>query len=276
MQWWCSAQGVEWTWAWQAYPGVWLFVGLLLLGYWPLHRRMAAEGEERGRRRGTAYLAGVAVLWLALDWPVGALGAGYLASVHMIQFLMIALVAPPLLLLGIPAPSYRRVAGWAPESVFRWLTHPLVTLALFTIVLAGSHWPPVVDGLMPTQVGSLLLDLTWLAAGIVFWWPVVAPVPVRTGWAYPAKIGYLIGATLVNTGTFAYLTFTDLPLYATYELAPPFPGISTRDDQTVAGLLMKMGGAAVLWTAITVLFARWYVTSERGGATGDQGSATAS
>ena len=48
-----------------------------------------------------------------------------------------------------------------------------------------------------------------------------------------------------------------------YELAPPFPGLSSRDDQTVAGLLMKMGGGVVLWTAITVLFARWYVTSER-------------
>ena len=63
-------------------------------------------------------------------------------------------------------------------------------------------------------------------------------------------------------GVFVYLTFTHLPVYATYELAPPIPWISAREDQQVAGLLMKLGGGAVLWAAIGVLFARWYRAEE--------------
>jgi copper(I)-binding protein len=92
---------------------------------------------------------------------------------------------------------------------------------------------------------------------------VIAPRPVRSWLHDPGKVGYLIVATLVNTGVFAYLTFSPLPLYSTYELAPPVVGISTRDDQLLAGLLMKMGGAVILWTAITILFFRWVGRSER-------------
>jgi len=98
---------------------------------------------------------------------------------------------------------------------------------------------------------------------VVFWWPVIAPEPVRSWLHEPGKVGYLIVATLVNTGVFAYLTFSPLPLYSTYELAPPVVGLSTRDDQLLAGLLMKMGGAVILWTAITVIFFRWVGRSER-------------
>ena len=51
-------------------------------------------------------------------------------------------------------------------------------------------------------------------------------------------------------------------MYATYELAPPIPGISKRQDQQLAGLMMKLGGAVVLWTGITALFFQWYRREE--------------
>lgn len=268
MQWWCAAQGVAWTWTWQAYPGIWLFVGLVLWTYVSIRRRFqtgpaTVDSVPRRRLESISYVVGVLALWVALDWPIGALGAGYLASVHMVQFLLIALVAPPLLLMGIPLPAYTALERRLPKRLLRTISHPLVTLGGFTAIVGVTHWPPLVDRLMPTQLGNMSLDLIWLAAGLAFWWPVVAPVPQRVGLGYPTRIGYLILATIVNTGTFAYLTFSELPLFTTYELAPPFPGLTTRDDQTVAGLLMKMGGAVVFWSAITVLFARWYVTSER-------------
>ena len=273
MQWWCAAQGVPWTWTWRPYPGVWLFILALAAGYAALRRRSAArEAREGGppavvRPAGphgspAAFVAGLLALWVALDWPVGALGAGYLASVHMVQFLVIALLAPPLLLLGVPGAAYRALAergGRALDAA----THPVVTLAVFTAVMAFTHWPAVVDVLMASQAGSFALDVLWLASGVLFWWPVAAPVPERAWLGHPVRMGYLIAATLVNTGVFAYLTFSDMPLYATFELAPPVTGISTRDDQLVAGLLMKMGGAVILWTSITILFFRWVAQQER-------------
>ena len=249
MQWWCAARGSAWTWSWQAYPGVWLFVlvrsasrtggsldsgGGCSLGLGGAH----AEGTPAGRGvppRGWPgwFLAGLLCLWLGLDWPVGALGAGYLASVHMLQFVLIALVAPPLILLGVPPGRPELRAG--SRGLLRLATHPLIALVLFNLVIIFTHLPSVVDSLMASQLGSFLIDMVWLAGGMVFWWPIILDRPARPGFGNPMKIGYLILATIVNTGTFLYLTFSELPIYSTYELAPPVYGISARDDQTSGG-----------------------------------------
>lgn len=254
MNWWCSAQGVPWEWTWRPYPGVWLFVTLLAAVHWTV-----GGGRSADARRQLWFWVGLALLWAALDWPLGALGAGYLASIHMVQFVLIALIAPPLLLSGAPRESYERLsAGEEPPALLRFLTHPLVALLLFALVVVATHWPAVVDGLMATQLGSFALDMAWLGTGIVFWWPVVAPVPARPRFTYPVKVAYLILTTVVMTAPYIFLTFAELPFYATYELAPPVSGLSARVDQRIAGLVMRIGGGAALWTAAGIVFYRWY------------------
>jgi putative membrane protein len=263
MQWWCASTGAAWEWRWVPYPGVWAFLLAAATLYVVLVRSVRAEGGRVPRGKVLSFAAGLGALWVALDWPVGPLGAGYLASVHMGQFLLIGMLAPPLLLHGIPDAAYRRLER-RPAVVrsLRTLTHPLVALATLTIVMGVTHWPIVVDTLMPTQIGSFLLDMAWLGGGIVFSWPVVAPVPERPWMSYPVKMGHLLAASILNTGVFAYLTFSTLPVYAIYELAPPISVLTAREDQRVAGLLMKIGGAPILWTWISILFFRWYRESE--------------
>ncbi len=259
MRWWCAAQTSTWDWSWQPYPGVWAFVLLLALSYVFLARR--ERGGPSGRLRAVSFFSGLLGLWIALDWPLGALGAGYLASAHMVQFLLIALVSPPLLLYGLPPSAFEAIERRPRvHRALRLLTHPLVAIAVFNVVLVATHWPQVVDSLMVTQLGSFVLDMAWWVAGLTLWWPLTAPVPRRPSFTYLYRIGYLILATILNTPAFALLTFSELPLYATYELAPPVAGISTRADQQVAGLLMKIGGALIFWTAITILFFRWYLS----------------
>lgn len=262
MRWWCAAQGVPWEWSWQPYPGVWAFLLVLAAGYVGLRRKVPAR--DAPGRRGASFAAGLGALWIALDWPVGALGAGYLASVHMVQFLLIALVAPVFLLHALPPAAARRALD-APAvgPPLRALAHPGVALVLFHAIVIATHWPEAVDGLMASQAGSFALDLAWLVGGILFWWPVVDPAG-RGRLSYPLRIGYLILATVIGTAPFAFLTFAELPFYATYELAPPVAGISARADQRAAGLLMKLGGGAILWTAIGTLFYRWWIASEAG------------
>lgn len=263
MRFWCSAQGVAWTWTWQPYIGVWALVLALALAYARLVRRTTGVRPGAGSWRTWSFASGVFALWLALDWPIGALAAGYLASVHMVQFLLVALVGPALLLLGVPEAGWhalrrrsRLVAG------LRRATHPLAAIVAFNLVVVLTHWPHVVDGLMSSQAGSFLIDALWMLGGTILWWPVVSPVPERPGFGYPFKMAYLIAVTITTTIPFLYLTFTSLPVYATYELAPPIAGITKRQDQQLAGLLMKLGGAVVLWTGITALFFQWYRREE--------------
>ncbi|MFQ5690609.1 MAG: cytochrome c oxidase assembly protein [Gemmatimonadota bacterium] len=278
MQWWCSAQGIPWEWVWRPYPGVWALVLGLAASYGLMVRRLAPGSAElagaRGsawtpaapapagirvpRRRVESFAAGTLLLWIALDWPVGTLGAGYLASVHMVQFLLISLTAPPLLLYGLPPASLVHLDRGLLGSAARMLTRPVVALLGFGAVLVATHWPPVVDALMTTQLGSLGFDLAWLGAGLLFWWPIVCPVPERPGFGAPLKIGYLILATILSTAPYAFLAFGRFPFYSIYELAPRVYGISARADQQAAGVIMKVGGGAILWVAIGILFFRWY------------------
>ena len=279
MQWWCAAQGTAWSWSWKAYPGVWLFVGVLALVLSSIHRRYGDEttdGFSPLARRGFS-VAGVLLLWIALDWPVGALGAGYLASVHMVQFLLIAVAAPPLLLLGTPRAALHALMRVGPIAlIVRVLSQPIAALIVFTGLMGLTHWPALADTLMARQWGSFALDMLWLFSGVVFWWPVAVNLPERDWIQEPFKMGYLIAATLVNTGVFAFLTFSEVPVYATFELAPPVGTLSTRDDQLVAGLLMKVGGALVLWTSITILWFRWYRRSQQDEASLSSGRSTVS
>jgi len=274
MQWWCSAQGIAWTWTWRPYVGVWIMILALAVWYWRSYKRAAREWNgDHPRLRAphvVAAIAGIALLWIAFDWPIGTLGAGYLASVHMVQFFLIAMIAPALLVAGWPpsAPeSYEESSHAARRTPVRWLvnalTHPIVAIVIFDAVVVGTHAPPVVDTLMATQVGSFVLDMAWLIAGIVFWWPLIGGPFGRPPLRTPLDIAYIFASSLSHTGISMYLLLARFPVYSVFELAPPISGISKLTDQDLAGGLMLLGGAAIVLGTITVVFFKWQAELER-------------
>ncbi len=261
MQWWCSATGQPWTWAWKAYPGVWLFVGVLAYWYW---RAIVRSTDPVPRRNTGWFVTGLLCIWVALDWPVGALGAGYLATFHTITYILLSLVAPPCMLLGIPGAAVRRgLAHRVGSPLIRGLARPLAALTIFNVILLVTHVPAIVDGAMSSQLGALTIDLAWFLGGIALWWPVLAPAPDACRMGRPMKMAYLFAATLVPIIPSAFLTFAEYPLYATYELAPRiFEKLTAQQDQQVAGLIMKLVGDLPIWFAFGVVFFRWAKASE--------------
>lgn len=263
MQWWCSASAKAWTWAWVAYPGVWIVVALFAVTYWSLTRRVAAPTGER-----TLGWLGVATIWLSLDWPLGPLATGYLASVHAAQFLLVAMVAPPLLLLG----ARRGIAAWwaaLPERsawrpAVRLVTAPLVAAVAFNVVTIATHVPTVVDTLMVSQGGAFAIDAGWLLGGIAFWWPVCVDVPVRPRFGQAVKMLYLFLGTLFHSGIAIVMLMRDFPMYGVYELAPPMSGLSAIDDLKIAGGIMELAGLGLVVGVISVMFFRWSRSAEQG------------
>jgi cytochrome c oxidase assembly factor CtaG len=262
VQWWCSARGIPWRWQWQPYPGVWLAVLALGAAYarWsrPLPGGTAAHTTSAGRRLG-GWIA-VALVWTALDWPGGPLGTGYLASVHAAQFLVLAMIAPPLLLRGIDGNRVRALLdrNGVAAKIIRAATKPLVAMLAFTLVMLATHAPGVVDTLMRSQVGAFALDLAWFLAGLAFWWPVVIDAPVREHFGPPMRMLYLFAGTQAHLYLSMWLLLAELPVYGIYELAPRVTSLSALEDQQVAGgLLLTIGGTYVL-AVISVLFFRWF------------------
>jgi putative membrane protein len=264
MQWWCSAQNTAWTWTWRPYPGVWLFVLLVAFALWRWNRAGAgriAAATPRGVALHPASVGGLLVLWLALDWPIGALGAGYLASVHMLQFQLIALVAAPLLLRGVSGDALALLQGQPVLGrALRVLTTPAVALIALNAVVLLTHIPAIVDSLMSTQIGSFVIDLLWLIGGTLFWWPVVLPEPAHPRFGSALRIGYVVLGLMfspVMFGIAGFLVYSEHPLFGTYELAPPIPGLPSKSDHVIAGLLMSVGGALVAFIALTKIFFEW-------------------
>jgi len=257
MTWWCAASDAAWQWQWQAYPGAWLAVALLVAGFLRLWRAASPDGPTPRER--AWLILGVLAIWAAIDWPIGALGAGYLSWVHTVQYLLISLVAAPLLLLAVPSSLVARVARH-PDHLARMrrLAHPVFGLLVFNVILGVTHLPAVVDGPMKTQLGNFAVDLAWLAGGLALWWPVIAPVGVAR-LSPPLQVGYLFVATIPPTVPAAFLTFAKYPLYALYELAPRVPGLElpAQTDQQLSGLIMKVVGDPILWLAMAIVFFRW-------------------
>ncbi len=258
---WCSSIAEPWSWDLRLYPGIWVAVAALAVPYLlAVRRRARTAGPDAGRPRQVAlFLAGVAAFWVATDWPVGLLGASYLASAHMIQYLLYGMVAAPLLLLGTPEWMARRVLSrLRAYRAVSWLARPLVAGVTYNVVLVATHAPVTTDLLRATQFGSFVMDALWLASGVVLWLPIISPLPEHVRHGYGAKMAYLfVAATVIPVFPASFLTFSEFPLYSTFELAPRVLGIEAGQDQAGAGLVMKIGSIPVIWGTLLAMMIRW-------------------
>ncbi|MCA1692304.1 MAG: cytochrome c oxidase assembly protein [Actinobacteria bacterium] len=250
---------------WHLHPDVWLLLALLEGAYLLALRRHAARTGEGAARPAQIVLfsAGVATLWLASDWPVHDLGEGYLYSFHMVQHLLLTLVATPLLLLGTPPWLARRLLSpqWLMKLV-RGISRPVPNLAQANVILILSHWPLVVDATLRHHPLHFVAHAVLIGSAILLWLPVASPLREVPRIAPPAQMLYLFLQTIIPTVPASFLTFGKKALYPIYESFPRLWGISAVGDQQVAGLIMKIGAGAYLWTVIIVIFFRWYAREE--------------
>jgi putative membrane protein len=249
-----------------------LFVVLVLEGVylWAVFRlgpRVLPSGEEAvSRRQLVWFTGGAAMLLIASEWPIHDLSEQYLFSVHMVQHTLIALVAPPMLLLGLPAWLLRRIISPRPiHAVLSRLTRPLIALVLFNGVIVVTHWPLVVNGMLEHHAMHLVGHIVLFGTATLMWWPVISPLPEMPTLSYPGRMVYLFLQSIVPTVPASFLTFGSTPLYSFYEHAPRIWGWSALTDQTIAGLVMKLVGGLILWSVIGVLFFMWYQLEQRDG-----------
>jgi len=254
--------------AWHPHPSVWLLLGGIWVAYVVAvrrHRIVAGEPSDR-RRRTTLFSFGMAFLWLGADWPVHDLAEGYLYSVHMSQHLLFTLVAPPLLIAGMPAWMWRDILRprWL-FVVFRFLTRPVVALILFNGLLLFTHWPEVVEASVRSELTHFTLHVLLVGSAIVMWWPVMSPLVELPALTPPAQMMYLFAQSLTPTIPASFLTFGHTLLYPVYGTFPRIWGISALNDQLIAGLLMKLVGGFILWGFVATIFFRWHAREERDG-----------
>jgi cytochrome c oxidase assembly factor CtaG len=214
------------------------------------------------------FLAAVVILLLDLVSPIDLLGDRYLFSAHIVQHFVLALIVPPLLLLGIPR-SFAEAALERPllARFEREIARPPVSWLLGVGMMIIWHVPALFNAALASEGLHIIQHLSFLVTGVIFWWPVLTPVEGRRI-APLAAISYLFGACLTCSLLGAALTFAHPGLYPAY-LAPEdrlgiLPllrdqwGLDPRNDQQLGGLLMWIPGCFVYLTGILATVARWY------------------
>src|SRR5512143_1908862 len=154
---------------WHAHVDVWVILGSVVAGYLIACRRHDARTAQRTPDRAKhLFLGGMAILWLASDWPIHDLAERYLFSMHMVQHMLMTLVAAPLLVAGIPVWLWRDILRPAPiRTVWRFLTRPVVALIVFNSVLLFMHWPAVVELAVTSELAHFGLHVLAVFTALV-------------------------------------------------------------------------------------------------------------
>ena len=204
------------------------------------------------------FIAGVALLWFAADWPMHDIAEEHLYSVHMLQHLLISFIIPPLLLLAMPNWLARLVVleDGRPQAMLRVLTKPLVAGLIFNALQLLTHWGAVVDLSSENGPFHYLIHLAVFGSALLMWFPVLGPLK-EMQMSEPGKMLYLFLMSIIPTVPAGWLTFAEDLVYEGYATDDPLWGIDPIEDQQAAGAVMKVLGGFYLWALIAIRFFRW-------------------
>jgi len=259
---------------WSGDPLPWIGIALATLiyvvGVWMVDRAHPATRVPRWRI--AAWLAGVAVIGVALVSAVDVY-AESLFTVHMVQHLVLAMVAPPLLAFGAPVTLLLRAATpGLRRSVLIPLLHsrpvaglawPPVGWAVFTVVMSATHFSPLFNAALDNEALHSAEHLLYLGAGILFWWPVIGADPVRWRLRPISRMVYLAAQMPFNTAVGLAIYFAPGVLYPHYASVGRAWGPDPLTDQQLAGIVMWGLGDVILLGALVVAIEAWLRADEK-------------
>jgi len=222
--------------------------------------------------RTVSFLLGLFAIAVALQSGIERYDTA-LFSIHMVQHLLLTLVAPPLLLFGAPitqllrgaSPAIRRrvllpALHSAPVAV---LSHPVVAWILFTAVMWGSHFSSLFDLSLENPPVHQLEHVLYVSTALLFWLPVIGvdPAPHRLG--YPSRIMYLLTQMPPSSFLAMSILFAGAPLYHHYATEGSPYGIDALADQQAAAGIMWLTSDVFFIGAILLVVGAWMRHEER-------------
>src|SRR3982751_215413 len=233
--------------------------GLGALYHWRARQRPAngaARSPTTGQR--ATFFSAVALIFFSLNGWLHDLSDGYLFSAHMVQHLVLTLVAPPMLVMGTPGWMLRPALSWRGVGpVARWLTAPAHCFIIFNVVLMAWHLPPMYEYAMEHHAVHIVQHLCFMTAAVLMWWPILSPLPELPRLSYPGQMMYLFLMTIPMSIISVYIVYADGILYPAYASAPRIWRIAPMADQMMGGLIMWIPGGLFFFAIISVVFFRW-------------------
>ncbi len=242
-----------------------------LIYFWGTRNIWGRAGTARGIRRHhyTSFFGALLALIVAFVSPLDALSE-VLFSAHMVQHMILLLIAAPLLVLSefplafvwaLPRYSAQGFGSRWNQSpvlsrIWQALRSPILAWVLFTVAFWIWHASSLYEAALQSEVIHSLEHITFLTTAMLFWWVLLKPSRQKHR-HYGIAIPYLF-TTILQSGILgALMTFSSQPWYPYYSsLVAPW-GLTPLQDQQLAGLIMWIPGGAV-FTLLTIgYFAAW-------------------
>jgi putative membrane protein len=204
----------------------------------------AARTDRPPTWRIVAFASGIFLIAASLNSPLETIASKYLLLIHLLQNGLIADLAPLLVLLGL-TPRMRGAIG--SRGLDRLRTRWILPIWLGAWYL--THIAPFYNWALRTGWGLNIEHAILIAAGLLFWWPIVSD-----RLSPPAGLAYLVAAFLGSSFLGLAYIFSSRPFYSFYEHAPRLWGLSPIRDQNLGGILMNGEQTLVFLCAIG-----WYV-----------------
>src|SRR5580658_279522 len=246
--------------------------------YWR-GRRTAAVALGRGTswdNGDTAFVLGIGALLLALISPISYFDIT-LQWDHMVQHVLLLLVAPPLILLADPFRTvwagYLAAQGrpiviegtWPARAMGKLHSGPraaAVVVALFSVDLLLWHLPPIYNATLRIASVHDLEHLTFLVVGLLFWDQVIAPLHAAGRLSLVGRGVVVMVGMFVSWGLAIVIGYATHPLYA---YPTPTGGLSLIADQEIAAGVMWVPGSVPFLIALLYLGIRWFDVEDRAG-----------
>ncbi|MCL4559934.1 MAG: cytochrome c oxidase assembly protein [Chloroflexi bacterium] len=254
---------LHWSW----YPSVLIGSAALVAAY-----LYAVRGHLT--RKAIFFFSGMLVLLIALLSPLDILSDTYLFSAHMVQHLLLIMIASPLLILGIPAEVAARLLEYPLiNRIEKILRRPLLAWFLGIGTIYIWHVPLFYNATLANENIHAFEHLTFIVTAVIFWWPIFTPL-VSHRLPPMAAITYLFAAAAGSSVLGLILTYAKPGLYPDY-LQPEdtlgiLPlirqdwGITPAVDQQIGGLIMWVPGSGMYLLAQIVVLERWFSQPDRG------------
>jgi cytochrome c oxidase assembly factor CtaG len=252
---------------WQFAPIVTAFAviatGLYLWGTYRVRKRHPARPWPWWRT--TLFLSGIAVIVLATEGGIGSYD-DVLFWDHMVQHLLLLMVAPPLLVVGQPGTlllhaSRNPVHTWTKKLLrsraVAALTFPPFGVLLYVGTIVGTHLTGFMNLVLTNNAVHESEHVLYLVAGYLYFLPLVGREPIRWKVSYPTRLFLLFLAMPVDA-------FTGLVLGS--EGGNPFPAMAVNrpawapspiDDVHIGGAIMWVGGAGLMFALMMTVFFAW-------------------
>jgi putative membrane protein len=269
------------SWTFEPIPAIGI-LALALLYASGVHR-LRLRNRKWSRNRSIPFIAGLIALAVATLSPLASRDTEYF-SAHVVQHLLLAMVAPPLILLGAPVtlwlqassrPVQERTLAVLHSRLVRMISFPLVAWMLFAGTLFVLYFSPLYELSLRNVLFHDFVHFHFVAAGLLFFAPIVAIDPIPHRMPHGARLLYM-GLTLPVHAflALALLSATNPLAVDWYVVATGHSVAQILSDQKLGAGIMWISGDLLSISTVAIVVLQWVRDDEREAAREDRYVAT--